>query len=116
MGDLFIFATEDGTIAGWQPVERPARPCCAPTTRASTAIYKGVAIASPLTALGRVQLYAADFHNGKIDVLDDQYMPVTTLGSFTDPDLPAGFAPFNVRGVGPAAAGQLRQAGRGRRG
>jgi len=34
-------------------------------------------------------------------VWDDQYMPVTSLGNFTDPDLPAGFAPFNVRGVGP---------------
>jgi uncharacterized protein (TIGR03118 family) len=100
MGDLFIFATEDGTIAGWQRSNAGAAVLRADNS-ASMAIYKGITIASPLTALGRVQLYAADFHNNKIDVFDDQYMPVTSLGNFTDPDLPAGFAPFNVRGVGP---------------
>lgn len=100
MGDLFIFATEDGTIAGWQKSNNGTAVLRADNS-ASTAIYKGITIASPLTAQGRVQLYAADFHNGKIDVWDDQYMPVASLGNFTDPDLPAGFAPFNVRGVGP---------------
>jgi uncharacterized protein (TIGR03118 family) len=100
MGDLFIFATEDGTIAGWQR-SNGGTAVLRGDNSGSTAIYKGITIASPLTAQGRVQLYAADFHNGKIDVWDDQYMPVTSLGGFSDPDLPAGFAPFNVRGVGP---------------
>jgi uncharacterized protein (TIGR03118 family) len=100
MGDLFIFATEDGTIAGWQKSNGGTATLRADNST-STAIYKGITIAAPLTQLGRVQLYAADFHNNKIAVFDDQYMPVTSLGSFTDPDLPAGFAPFNVRGVGP---------------
>jgi uncharacterized protein (TIGR03118 family) len=100
MGDLFIFATEDGTIAGWQKSNGGTAVLRADNS-GSTAIYKAVTIASPLTAQGHVQLYAADFHNGKIDVWDDHYMPVTSLGHFTDPDLPAGFAPFNVRGVGP---------------
>ena len=100
MGDLFIFATEDGTIAAWQPSNAGTAVLRADNS-AGMAIYKGVTIASPLTALGRVQLYAADFHNNKIDVWDDQYMPVTSLGNFTDPNLPAGFAPFNVHGLGP---------------
>jgi len=100
MGDLFIFATEDGTIAAWQPSNGTTAVMRADNS-ASMAIYKAVTIASPLTALGRTQLYAADFHNNKIDVWDDQYMPVTSLGNFTDPDLPAGFAPFNVYGLGP---------------
>src|SRR4029079_12504141 len=102
MGDLFIFATEDGTIAGWQKSNGVTAVLRADNS-GSTAIYKGVTIASPLTAQGRVQLYATDFHNGKIDVWDDQYMPVTSLGNFTDPDLPAGFAPFNVYGLRPLA-------------
>jgi len=100
MGDLFIFVTEDGTVSGWQPSNAGTAVLRADNS-GSTAIYKGVAIASPLTALGRAQLYATDFHNGKIDVFDDQYMPVTSLGNFTDPDMPAGFAPFNVYGLGP---------------
>ena len=100
MGDLFIFATEDGTIAAWQKANAGTAVLRADNS-ASMAIYKGVTIAAPLTQFGRVQLYAADFHNNKIDVFDDQYMPVTSPGNFTDPNLPAGFAPFNVRGVGP---------------
>jgi uncharacterized protein (TIGR03118 family) len=100
MGDLFIFATEDGTIAAWQPSNAGTAVIRADNSPGG-AIYKGVAIGMPLTALGRSQLFAADFHNNRIDVWDDQYMPVTPIGSFTDPDLPAGFAPFNVYGLGP---------------
>jgi Ca2+-binding RTX toxin-like protein len=49
-------------------------------------------------------LYAADFHNGNIDVIDGQFSKVA-LGkngfeTFTDPDLPAGYAPFNVAAIG----------------
>jgi Ca2+-binding RTX toxin-like protein len=49
-------------------------------------------------------LYAADFHNDKIDVIDGAFNKVT-LGkngfeTFTDPDLPPGYAPFNVAAIG----------------
>jgi len=100
MGDLFIFASEDGTITAWQPSDGTNAVIRADNSM-DGAIYKGIAIAMPLTAMGRSQLYGADFHNNKIDVWDDQYMPVTTMGGFTDPNLPAGFAPFNVYGLGP---------------
>jgi uncharacterized protein (TIGR03118 family) len=100
MGDLFIFATEGGTIAAWQPSDAGMAVTRADNS-AGGAIYKGIAIAMPLTGLGRSQLYATDFHNGKIDVFDDHYAPMTTLGDFRDPDMPAGFAPFNVYGLGP---------------
>jgi uncharacterized protein (TIGR03118 family) len=100
MGDLFIFATEDGTIAGWQPSDGGTASVRADNS-GNGAVYKGVAIVSPLTAGGRVELCAANFHAGTIDVFDDHYAPVTALGGFRDPNLPAGFAPFNVFGVGP---------------
>jgi uncharacterized protein (TIGR03118 family) len=100
MGDLFIFATEDGTIAGWQPSDGGTASLRADNSGGG-AVYKGVAIASPLTAGGRVQLFAANFHAGTIDVFDDHYAPITSLGGFRDSSLPAGFAPFNVLGLGP---------------
>src|SRR4051812_30187390 len=100
MGDLFIFVTEGGTVAGWQPSDDGTAVTRADNS-AAEAIYKGVTIAAPLTALGRVQLYAANFHAGTIDVFDDHYAPVKTVGDFRDPDMPAGFAPFNVYGIGP---------------
>jgi Ca2+-binding RTX toxin-like protein len=64
---------------------------------ADGAIYKGLALAQ---VGGKNFLFATDFHNGKIDVLDAQFRKVApgTNGfeSFTDPNLPAGFAPFGV--------------------
>ena len=67
-------------------------------TEATTpeAVYKGLAIASKGSA---TMLYAANFHTGKIDVFNDAFAPVTVPGGFADPNLPAGFAPFNVQEI-----------------
>src|SRR5262249_27697895 len=60
------------------------------------AVYKGLAIATD--GNGRTLLYAANFRTGKIDVFDTNFQPVTNLaaGAFSDPQLPKGYAPFNV--------------------
>jgi uncharacterized protein (TIGR03118 family) len=42
-------------------------------------------------------LYAADFHNARIDVFDSNFHSAFLPGNFTDPGLPAGYAPFNVQ-------------------
>jgi hypothetical protein len=55
--------------------------------------YKGVAI---VQVKGRSRLLAADFHNARIDVYDDDYRPVHHHGRFVDPTLPPGYAPFNI--------------------
>jgi uncharacterized protein (TIGR03118 family) len=91
-GDKFIFVTEDGTVSGWQPVDGSAAVLRVDNS-AKDAIYKGVAIATSGT---RTRLFATDFHNGRIDVFDDNYAPVQATGGFTDPNMPSGFAPFNV--------------------
>ena len=99
----FIFASEAGVISGWNPNVgvvnnvRPSRVAEVGFTATDGAIYKGLALAKVGTANF---LYATDFHNNKIDVFDGQYHKVT-LGTggfetFTDPNLPAGYAPFNV--------------------
>jgi len=107
---LFIFATEDGTISGWNPCVPPPGPSCAPPSpplsttavlavdnSGSGAVYKGLAIGS--TASGNF-LYAANFHAGTIDVLDKSFAPVSLPpGSFSDPDIPSGFAPFNIQNL-----------------
>ncbi len=64
-GALFIFATEGGTIAGWNPSLGTAAQVKVDSSGAG-AIYKGLAIAT--TATGP-QLYATDFHNARIDVV-----------------------------------------------
>ncbi len=93
--DRFIFASEDGTISGW----RGALGATAETlvdNSPSSAVYKGLATA---TVGGHAYLYATDFHNNKIDVVPEGGAPALA-GSFTDPTLPAGFAPFNIQNLG----------------
>src|SRR5262249_19600515 len=48
---------------------------------------------------GRRFLYAADFSRRTIDVFDQDFRPVLHPGSFQDPNLPEGFAPFNVQNI-----------------
>src|SRR5262249_53316457 len=57
------------------------------------AVYKGVALANVGNS---TFLYAADFHNGAINVYDAEFEDATLKGSFKDPNLPDGFAPFNI--------------------
>jgi uncharacterized protein (TIGR03118 family) len=92
----FIFASEDGTISAFKgaPIVTVVPN---PQAAAHGAIYKGLAIDS---ATAGQLLYATDFHNGKVDVFDTSFHLVTLSGNFTDPNLPAGFAPFGIQTIG----------------
>jgi len=95
-GDQFIFDSEDGTIAGWQQ-SLGTTAALRVDKSAGGAVYKGLAMGT--TAAGNF-LYAANFNTGAVDVFDRNYAPVAIPGGFTDPSLPAGFAPFNVQNIG----------------
>jgi uncharacterized protein (TIGR03118 family) len=92
----FIFSSEDGTLSAFKGapivtvVPNPQAP-------AHGAIYKGLAIDS---ATAGTMLYATDFHNGKVDIFDSSFHAVTIAGAFTDPNIPAGFAPFGIQNIG----------------
>lgn len=92
----FIFSSEDGTLSAFKGapivtvVPNPQAP-------AHGAIYKGLAIDS---ATSGTMLYATDFHNGKVDIFDSSFHAVTIAGAFTDPNIPAGFAPFGIQNIG----------------
>jgi uncharacterized protein (TIGR03118 family) len=97
---IFIFASESGAVSGWHPAVPPPPPATVaqPAFQASDgSIYTGLALAH--NGSGNF-LYLADFHNGQIDVLDASFQSTTLAGSFADPNLPAGFAPFNVAAIG----------------
>jgi uncharacterized protein (TIGR03118 family) len=96
----FLFATEDGTISGWNSqagtqsiiaVDEANNPADGDEAMGVGAVYKGLAIAQgdngPL-------LFAANFRHGTVDAYDQNF---NLTNSFTDPNLPAGFAPFNVQ-------------------
>ena len=92
----FIFSSEDGTISAFRgnPIVTVVPNLNAP---AHGAVYKGLAIDS---ATAGQKLYATDFHNGKVDIFDSSFHAVTIAGAFTDPHLPAGFAPFGIQNIG----------------
>ena len=93
---LFLFASEDGTISGWNSSVGPNAVIMVDNS-GSGAVYKGLALgASSQVPL----LYAANFNAGSIDVFDANFSTVTLDGGFADPDLPPGFAPFNIQSIG----------------
>ncbi len=89
----FLFATEDGTIAGWNPTANPGSAIIAADNSAEGAAYKGLAIAADGP---QPHLFAANFRENSIDVFDGNFQPVINAGAFSDSMIPAGFAPFNI--------------------
>jgi uncharacterized protein (TIGR03118 family) len=91
---LFLFDSEDGIVRAWNGAQGTTAIPVADRSNVG-AIYKGLAIAD--TAAGP-RLYAADFHNARIDVFNGTFGLVP--GGFVDSSLPAGYAPFNVQTIG----------------
>ena len=87
---VLLFATEAGTILAWNPAVNRASTVIAADNSGNDAVYKGLAVGR---ANHRSLLYATDFHNGKVDVYDHAFH---LIGSFTDPSVDPGFAPFNL--------------------
>ena len=92
----FIFSTLDGTIAGWNSKLGTAGAICQIVVdhSASGASYPGLAILN--TSATTSYILAANFAGNAIEVYDSTFQPAKLAGSFTDPLLPAGYAPFSV--------------------
>ena len=138
----FLFATEDGTLVGWNPAVNPKGfdPAKAGTygiiavdnsgnnftkpdpAKQTGAVYKGLAIASSATPGTPIfasdpnrttVLYAANFRSGKVEVYDTNFKPVTlTDGRVRRPEPPQGLRPVQRAGPGRQGLRHLRQAGR----
>ncbi len=109
---IFLFATEDGTIVGWNPGVDPSGKFDGPNgssihgiiavdnsanpTAADGAVYKGLAMAKDAVS-GNTFLYATNFRAGTVEVYDTSFNLVTpSSNAFTDPKLKSGYAPFNI--------------------
>jgi uncharacterized protein (TIGR03118 family) len=94
-GDLFLFGSEDGTVSGWRLALGTTAEVLQTADPANS--YKGAALG---TIGANSYLYLADFAGGEVDVLKGDVSAPSLAGSFLDPNLPAGFAPFNVQILG----------------
>jgi uncharacterized protein (TIGR03118 family) len=110
---LFLFSTNDGTIAGWNPtVAATLAVTVVKTTDGSS--YKGLTSAF---INGKSYLYAANFTKGRVDVYDNAFQPAklsvdhsdrnagddddrSSENSFMDEKLPRDYVPFNVQAIG----------------
>ena len=105
-----LFSTEDGTISGFNSAVDPFNAILAvdnsgnnftepnPANRTG-AVYKGLAQAS---TGGETFIYATNFRSGHVDVFNQDFTNVTDTtfkGKFSDPNAPAGFAPFGVKNI-----------------
>src|SRR5215472_4013602 len=112
----FLFATEDGTIVGWNSgvgsspssfngpmgastqgiiaVDNSGNNFTAPPSSATGAVYKGLAIATD--AKGQTRLYATNFRSGMVEMYDVDFHALTSPPAFVDPKLPDSYAPFNI--------------------
>lgn len=97
---LFIFASNEGLVTGWNPgvdltnavigySARNGHDGHAPKHGEDDGpFFTGIAWDSVSN-----HLFVADFSNNAVVVLDNAF---TKIGSFTDPNIPKGYAPFNV--------------------
>jgi len=106
----FIFATEDGTISGWNPGANVASGAKPPSINAvlevdnsdkgsaNSAVYKG---ATSAEINGNKFLYVTNFRSAKVEVYDTNFKRVH-LGeeAFDAEEIPHGFAPFNIQNIG----------------
>jgi uncharacterized protein (TIGR03118 family) len=96
MPATYIFATDDGTIAGWNANVNATQAVLRVT--APNAIYKGMRMGQ---LNGQNLLYSANFFNNSVEVYDAHFNPVNLgVGAFQNPSVPQGFAPFNVQSIG----------------
>jgi uncharacterized protein (TIGR03118 family) len=120
---VFIFATEDGTISGWNPAVNIPAGGKPPSINAvlevdnsdkgsgSGAVYKGMTSGE---IDGHRFLYVTNFRKASIEVYDTNFKPVHLDDDAFDPDgdddhgrddrgaghIPRGFAPFNIQNIG----------------
>jgi len=93
-GDLFLFVNEDGTVSGWRGALGTTAEVL--VTGMTENVYKG---ATQATIGGQSYLYAANFRSGAIDVYKGDSSAPNLTGNFTDPNLPSGYAPFNIQNL-----------------
>jgi uncharacterized protein (TIGR03118 family) len=93
----FIFSTEDGTISGYSPAVDANNAVLAVDHSTAGDVFKALA----LIGSGKgARIFATDFHGGQVEVFDSSFRQITMKpGSFSDPQIPANFAPFGIQNI-----------------
>ena len=97
----FLFATYDGTISGWNSSVN-ATNAVIEVNQSGKSVFTGLAVAQVNEqGTSTTYLYAADFKQGRIEVFDTSFKPVTLpWGRFDDDWHREGFVPYNIWNIG----------------
>ena len=93
----FLFSSLDGAISGWNAAlgMNLAVPLIAINNTSAGASYPGLAILNANATTSYI--LAPNFGTANtIEVYDQTFKPTKLSGSFTDPNLPAGYGPFSI--------------------
>lgn len=95
----FLFATLDGTVTGWNSALMPGNhSLVAIDNSLKHALYTDLALVTNTTGS---YLLLANFGQGAaVEVYDNTFKATALAGSFTDPNLPTGYAPYSVHAIG----------------
>jgi uncharacterized protein (TIGR03118 family) len=124
---IFLFATEDGTLVGWNPgvqpqgfdparagtygviaVDNSGNNFTQPNPDLQTgAVYKAMTIATLAQPIfqndptSTTVLYVTNFRTGQVEAYDPGFNRINLpSGAFSDPNLPRGYSPFNIQVLG----------------
>src|SRR5580658_958303 len=106
---LFLFCSQDGVITGWNQSVSGTKASILFDNSKSGAVYTGCALGGTAAA---PYLFAANFNAGTVDVYDASMnlnpppygqsglpQPFSGSSAFLNPEIPAGFAPYNVQNI-----------------
>jgi uncharacterized protein (TIGR03118 family) len=96
----FLFATLDGTVSGWNGGTSATgnHALIAINNSSQNAVYTDLAL---VTNTGGTFLLAPNFgQGGKVEIYNTSFQPATLAGTFTDPNVPAGYAPYAIKVLG----------------
>jgi uncharacterized protein (TIGR03118 family) len=92
---VFLWASEDGSISGWNFGLGTQAEVVFPTSGVGdpNSIYKGLAVHGDT-------LYTTDFGECKVETLDGTFTEFDSAGGFQDSTIPAGYCPFGIQAIG----------------
>lgn len=96
----FLFATLDGTISGWNSGTSAAgnHALIAINNSTNNAVYTDLALVTNTT--GTFLLVPNFGQGGKVEIYNTSFQAATLAGTFTDPNVPTGYAPYGIKVFG----------------